>query len=593
MGLRRMNVNRWIAFTIGLAAAGALLQPSSAPARRASSHIASSPQTGGANRIVPGYPLILASGAGGGVWYGGNRSGSAEPVDQVGYITAAGAFLSFRLGSELANHWPEYFAGAKDGGEWFLAEARGVNLPLLAEISPRGHVHVLHLALDPSTEVRGLALGADGNLWTTATRIRGLSRESTLLRISPAGTVTTFSHGLQRGAIPENITAARGRLLWFTDAVGRIGRIDTTGRIQEFALGRQIVASTQRYAPTPGLVTARDGTIWLIAGPRTLGHLIAPGRLHLFTPPSSYRPPQDAGERGNLVGLVAAPEGGVWFTRESGEVARIDAHGRLTTRTNRLLNAYGIAFGRGDVAWVGAASSEGEGEYETPARLARLSGPSGSLTQFPPRPKCEAPALIRLDRVFAEQAVLGNPTSGCEERVLLGHVRFINSHRAGLYVVVSQTPRAGTASDGYLRARVADSPARRLQSTSVLPAPGHRHPADRVEGHPGHSRRLGNLLWLRAAARARADDRNHRRIHGRRVLGRSPRLCRAPGRVRVHLGRKGWRRPVSRDLRCRRRPAGVLGDDRRVRPVQRRPRTSARTAAPRLTGRQGRTRFRT
>jgi hypothetical protein len=147
-------------------------------------------------------------------------------------------------------------------------------------------------------------------------------------------------------------------------------------------------------------------------------------------------------------------------------VARIDARGRLTTRTNRLLNAYGIAFARGDVAWVGAASSDGEGEYETPARLARLAGPSGPLTQFPPRPKCEAPALIGLDRVFAEQAVLGNRTSGCEERVLLGHVHFVSAHRAGLYVVVSQSPRAGAASDGYLRVSFD------LERESPIPPPG-------------------------------------------------------------------------------------------------------------------------
>ncbi len=57
----------------------------------------------------------------------------------------------------------------------------------------------------------------------------------------------------------------------------------------------------------------------------------------------------------------------MWFTRDSGEVGKIEPGGQVETITNRLVDAYGIAFdGRGR-AWVG----EGPGyqrEYggETP-----------------------------------------------------------------------------------------------------------------------------------------------------------------------------------------------------------------------------------
>jgi streptogramin lyase len=438
-----------------------------ATAVRASGHIAPSAQADASSRVPSGYPIVLASGAEGGVWYGGNRSDGTEPVGQVGYITPTGAFRQFPFGPELANHWPDYFAPARDGGEWFLADAKGVNLPLLGEVSPLGTVTVEHLPLDPSTDVRGLALGADGNLWTTATRIRGLTRESAILRVTPRGAVTAFGRGLQIGAIPENITAGRSRALWFTDAVGRIGRIDTTGRIREFPVGRQIVASTQRYAPTAPIVPARDGTLWFIVGPRMLGQMTTAGRIRVFTPRSSYSPPQDAGERGNLVGLAAAPQGGVWFTRESGEVARIDAQGHVTTLTNHLLKAYGIAFGKGGVAWIGEGPRylpEGE-EDETPARIARLAAVTARLHQYPPRPKCQAPALVGLDRAFAENAVLGDMTAGCEERVLLGRVRFTRTNHPGSYLVVSQTPRAGASTEGYIRVAL------KLERESPIPPP--------------------------------------------------------------------------------------------------------------------------
>lgn len=444
-----------------------LAKPFRASAVRASPNIGSFAQAPSRSRVPSGYPIVLASGAAGGVWYGGNRSDGTESVGQIGYITPTGTFLDFPFGPELANHWPEYFAPARDGGEWFLAEAKGVNLPLLAEVSRLGTMRVVHLPLDPSTDVRGLALGADGNLWTTATRIRGLTRESAILRITPAGAVTPFSRGLQTGAIPESITAGPDRALWFTDAVGRIGRIDTTGRIREYSLGQQIVASTQRYAPTPPIVAGREGTVWFIVGPRTLSQMTTAGRVHLFTPRSSYRAPQNAGERGNLVGLAPAPHGGAWFTRETGEVASIDAHGHVTTLTNHLLKAYGIAFGKAGVAWVGGGPRylpEGD-ESETPARIARLGSASAPLRQYPPRPKCQTPALVGLDRAFAEDAILGDMSAGCEERVLLGRVRFTHTNRRGSYLVVSQTPPAGTPTEGYIRVGL------RLERESPIPPP--------------------------------------------------------------------------------------------------------------------------
>lgn len=411
------------------------------------SPIVAPPSAAAGTPAIRGYPVVLASGSGGGVWYGGATSRAAEYVERIDYITPTGAFEDFQFSAALSGHWPDYLAAGEDGREWFLAHREGSRVPLLAEVSPLGEVSVHEAPFDPASTIRGLAVGSDGNLWTTATGTHGLDRVSAILRITPQGKVTAFADGLRKGAIPENIAAGPDGALWFTDAVGRIGRITTAGAIEEFPVGQRITMPSVPFAPARPIVAGAE-SVWFIVSPRLIGRVTLAGRVKLYRPRSSYSGVEASGDRGALVGLAAAADGTIWFTRESGEVARIDGTGRVRTITNRLLAAYGIAFDAAGVAWIGEGPRYDEGEgRETPARVARLTA-AGDLHQFPPRPVCHIPSVLGMERPFALALLNDELTPGC--RVSSGRVRILGGGR-GQLIAVAQSPRAGSPTEGYAR----------------------------------------------------------------------------------------------------------------------------------------------
>ena len=359
--------------------ASAAVTARAAGVRRLAGHEASAPR-------VPGYPVILASGGGGGIWYGGAIDDigglGSEPVEyaeRIDYITPGGEFLDLGFPEGLTSRFPRYFARGAGEEEWFLADRNEEPLPLLGEVSPLGSFSFKTLALNPKSDVRGLAMGPDGDLWTTSTRRQGKRRISAILRITPAGKVKAFSKGLRAGADPANITAGPDDAMWFTDTVGRIGRIDMDGAIREFPIAHPIVDGRPSFEPTRPIVAGADGALWFIAGPDSIGRMSPSGHVRFLTPRSSYRGTEASGDQGELVGLAKGPDGDMWFTRESGEVARIDQSGGVRTVTNRLAKAYGIAFGVGGVAWVGEGTRYILGldsdEGELPARVATILSP--------------------------------------------------------------------------------------------------------------------------------------------------------------------------------------------------------------------------
>lgn len=363
------------------------------------------------------------------MWYGGESSGGDETVESLGYISRAGAFLDFPFDAELVGRWPEYLALGADGEEWFLAYREGDPLPLLGEVSPLGTIKVQHLAVNAQSEIRGLAVGADGDLWMTETRLDGHTRLSAILRVTPAGSVTSFNKGLQKDAIPWYITAGSGNVLWFTDSVGRVGRIDTDGVIREFPIVRQIVPGKLQGPESP-VVMGPDRDLWFIVGQR-IGRMTLSGHAKSFTPPSSYRQPEAWRGRGGLDSLATGPEGNLWFTRESGEVERMDARGRVRTVTNRLVSALGIAFGSNGVAWVG------EGRESGPARVASI-GAGGKVRQYPEPPGlCHVPYVLGGGPYHAAENIRRGE---CE----YGGARRRPRSRSNRLIVVSQSLPPGT-----------------------------------------------------------------------------------------------------------------------------------------------------
>lgn len=430
--------------------------------------------------IVHGYPLVLARGSHGEVWYGGatdaagcggTRMCPSDFVERIDEIGPSGGISDFEFPAALAGRFPGYFAAGSGGVEWFLAYSGAQPTPMLGEVTSLGEFAISHLEVGPGTLVRGLALGADGDLWSTATHRHGRAWNGAILRITPKGAVTRYTRGLLAGARPANIVSGPHGELWFTDAAGRIGRVTAAGVIHEFPLGRAITSGRPIFEPSRPILIARGG-IWFIAGANTIARMSRGGDVRFFHPRSSYRGAEARPQSGELVGLAGAPGGEVWFTRESGEVGRIDSSGRAHTVTNRLVNAYGIAFGSAGVAWVG----EGPGftlgldryEGQLPARVARIE-PDGAVIQYPPPARCHVPRLIGLERGFAEDALENYKVPACN-RLEVTHVGIRPRHRHGRMIVVSQTPRPGTSFAGYRDIHIA------LEAAPPLPR-GCRPPA--------------------------------------------------------------------------------------------------------------------
>ena len=100
----------------------------------------------------------------------------------------------------------------------------------------------------------GIATGADGNVWFTASASPG-GAIGRLNLAAPTPTATEFPIPTAN-AIPEGITAGPDGNLWFTEfGSGKVGRITTAGAIAEFS------PPTANSQPS-GITTGPDGLLW-------------------------------------------------------------------------------------------------------------------------------------------------------------------------------------------------------------------------------------------------------------------------------------------------------------------------------------------
>jgi streptogramin lyase len=384
-----------------------------------------------------GYPMLLSADRAGGVWFGGATDGSGRPesVDRIDYITPTGAFVDVPFPPELYGYWPEAFAPAQGGGEWFLARQAGNPTPLLGEVSPLGQITTTHIQVPAGSAVRGLTVGVDGDLWMTDTQLADHKRTSAILKVAPSGKATAYTSGLRRGAIPENITSGSGGAMWFVDTAGRIGRVAPTGRITEFPV-RHKIDGIGTFGPPPPIITASDGAVWFVLDQRSLGRMTRLGQVQIFSPRTSLAQSTSDEEEG-IEALAPGRNGSVWFTQRSGSVLRIAPSGHVHTVTKRLVQARGIAVASNGTVWVGEEASFRPEDSETviPTRVARI-GVDGGLTQYPEPPVCHVPFVLGYGPSYAAQLLR---ESYCE----LAGIRRPSGSRSNHLIVVSQSVHAG------------------------------------------------------------------------------------------------------------------------------------------------------
>jgi streptogramin lyase len=216
-------------------------------------------------------------------------------------LVAAGLFVSgtgIPVGAMNPGSVPGTLVAGADGNVWFTDAGL---TPAIGRITPGGTITEFSSGLNAGALLvgGGLAAGPDGNIWFTdhgATPAIG--------RITPGGTITEFSSGLRAGGVPYEMAAGADGNIWFTDTPPggsiEIGQITTGGAITEYAV--TLNAGFQLN----NLTTGPDGNLWSSDG----GTTKAIARFGVGAPAASVTAPAVAGLGGE--GIPQACGGDVW-----------------------------------------------------------------------------------------------------------------------------------------------------------------------------------------------------------------------------------------------------------------------------------------
>ena len=181
----------------------------------------------------------------------------------------------------------------------------------------------------------GITAGPDGNVWFTSANNR-------IGRITPAGTITTFTDPAGNIDAPFGITTGPDGNLWFSNrGNARIGRITPAGTITTFVDPSGAVS-------LPSTVTAGpDGNVWFTSGGTArVGRITPAGTITTF----DVSPVMGHG----ALGIAAGSDGALWFT---------------ASVTNRI--------GRITTAGVASSFPDPAGNIDLPTRI--VSGPNRRL----------------------------------------------------------------------------------------------------------------------------------------------------------------------------------------------------------------------
>jgi virginiamycin B lyase len=293
--------------------------------------------------LTPGVALWgVTPGPDGNIWF------TEESNNAVGRITPGAVITEFTAGFPTGS--PRGIVTGADGNLW-VAQAGGDGA--IARVTKAGVV--TEFPVPTPGDPTDIAAGPDGNLWYVDPTANVVGR------ITPEGSITEFTDGLDLAAQPTAITKGPDGKLWFTEkGTGRIGRITTGGTITEFT------TDLSGSAEPADIVTGPDGNLWftLNADPGGIGVITPAGEVMQFSDglTMNSRP----------LGIAAGPDGNLWFTESSapGRIGRITTEGDITEYSNGLLtisNPWFIAAGPDGNMWFTGNN--------LPGRMARITLP--------------------------------------------------------------------------------------------------------------------------------------------------------------------------------------------------------------------------
>ncbi|MEO7980970.1 MAG: hypothetical protein ABI807_08785 [Sporichthyaceae bacterium] len=290
-------------------------------------------------------PYDIVSGPDGNMWF-------TEPrLNKVARMTTRGAVTE--LTSQIpANVGPLHLTVGSDGNLWF-SEAYKNQLARLTT----GGVVTEFTAGGGTGRIGEMTAGPDGNVWYVKSRAIG--------RMTPAGEVTEFSAGLAADARIGEIAAGPDGNLWFAEYQGgRVGRVTPSGQITEFATGLDPELSLLDIAAGP------DGTMWFTADDEQLRRIATDGVVSTLP---------HTGVRGAFTTL---PDGSVWYIAGGGRVGRIASNGAVRTFGGGFTNGPAdLALGPDGNLWFTDTTGDLAGRIGTGAVLTMTCVEKGGVTK--------------------------------------------------------------------------------------------------------------------------------------------------------------------------------------------------------------------
>lgn len=190
-------------------------------------------------------PSGIVAGPDGALWF------TERETNKIGRISVSGAITEFPLDSHTG---PNGIAVGADGALWFAEQ-----YAFRAGRMTVGGAWTESAILSAGYPF-GIAAKSDGSFWITATP----GETGSVVNLSPTGTPS--AHAITPYAPGDAVIDAKGRA-WYTEADGKIGRIDLSGKVSTFTV------PTEGADPV-GLTIGPDGKIWFAeAGAGRIGRL--------------------------------------------------------------------------------------------------------------------------------------------------------------------------------------------------------------------------------------------------------------------------------------------------------------------------------
>ena len=264
-----------------------------------------------------------------------------------------------------------------DGNLWFLEPVRN----RVAVMTTAGAVTEYDIPTKNS-QPTGITVGPDGAVWFAESYVYKIGR------ITANGAITEFPTPVDRGDIPVNapagptdITTGPDGALWFTNTYGaEIDRMTTTGVTTVFQLPDPLNDRPVRLTFGP------DGNIWFTLA-YDVGKMKPDG-----TGFARYPVPPYLGLRQRPGGIIAGPDGKMWFTESGGAnwsngdagsagggIGRITLDGVITDWQTPTPGSgpIGLVAGPDGNIWF----AEYAAYFHAPSKVGRIT-PAGAIQEF-------------------------------------------------------------------------------------------------------------------------------------------------------------------------------------------------------------------